>query len=937
MTSPLSPSDLDRVLGACLEALELEGPTAVDSACAAHPDLADALRRRVALLVTANLIDLSEGPDGLPDRVGDFELLERLGSGAMALVLRARQVSTGRDVALKFVRPEQLLFPGARERFRREVELSARLHHPAILPVLAFGEERGLPWFALELVHGASLDRVLDVLRTRFGTADAIDPAALPEIVRECTPAALRVGEAQRPPRSWSRFALEIANAVVTALTHAHAHGVLHRDIKPSNVMLGLDGRVYLTDFGLASAPDTATLTTAGSAVGSVPYMAPETLAGEGSDVRGDVYSAGATLYELLTLHRPFESASPAALVSRILLGTPDTPRRHSRRLSGDHEAVLLRALERDPKRRYPTAAALGEDIQNLLALRPTAARPAGAGARLAQLVRRRPAASTAVALAALLVVGIPTSVAVVQSRARGELARINAQLETALAGERSERERADQNLERATRAVEVMLRETGDALLDEVPLMQRVESTLLARAREVLDELTPSDTSAPRHVLQTCEIELASAVVEYEGGAIEEAQALLDQARARLDERPDCLTSDPQRTRALQVSLLRWLGRLQERRDPLRAQELLTAAVAIELDASQVHAREEQLLARASLQEVLAGQGRREEAVEQLDLALAQLDELGQQLDLDRVRGLRAKLLSRRANQAAIVGNDDAARSDFERAIADLDAIIAGDPEAARAMADAVALRISLAGPLLRTGDAAQALVVLERARVDGERLLAQFPLAQSFRVKQAGLLINLGVVREAQGDTLGCEAAWRAAADQARVLMAETEPTNEALLQAGLAFGNLASNRRAAEAYDEAIDLSHEAQTTLARALALMPGDVLRARALEFALLTRAHSLVALERTDEVREAIEQAAAAAPRDALAQRALVDGWLALSQTVEGDTAKAYVERAFATLEGAVELGWYVPGELEGNPDFEPMWSLPDWPPGIAR
>src|SRR5688572_7661992 len=153
---------IDELLAGCLEQPEAEWRTAIDAACAAHPEHAAEMRRRFA-----RVQQMAVGvpmPEPIPDRLGEFHLLRRLGGGGMGVVYLAEQAPLGRMVALKLIRPDQLYFPGARDRFRREVEAVARLSHPGIVPVHTVGEAAGIPYFAMEHVPGASLEAVLRAL-----------------------------------------------------------------------------------------------------------------------------------------------------------------------------------------------------------------------------------------------------------------------------------------------------------------------------------------------------------------------------------------------------------------------------------------------------------------------------------------------------------------------------------------------------------------------------------------------------------------------------------------------------------------------------------------------------------------------------------------------------------------------------------------------------
>lgn len=373
---------LEALVGEALAALESGGARAVDDLLRDHPRRADAIRRRLVRLEQLGLLDCGEASD-VPERVGEFVIEDVLAEGGMGVVYRARDESLGRAVALKVVRPELLLVPGARARIRREAEAAAQLNHPNIAVLHRYGEQDGLPFLAMELVEGRSLARVLDTV----GGPEAPEPSG-----RELIP---------NGPASWTAACLQLCAEVARALGHAHDRGVLHRDVKPSNVLVDETGHARLVDFGLARLEGGGQLTRTGSHIGSLNYMAPEQLleCSANLDGRVDVYALGVTLYELLTRKSPFAGHPPEETIRRIREGHFVRPRRIAPHLSRDVEAVLLQAMSLDRERRYSNAADFADELDNLLALRPVVARRPTAAARLRGWMRRRPRLTTAIVL----------------------------------------------------------------------------------------------------------------------------------------------------------------------------------------------------------------------------------------------------------------------------------------------------------------------------------------------------------------------------------------------------------------------------------------------------------------------------------------------------------------------------------------------------------
>ncbi|HKE01456.1 MAG TPA: FG-GAP-like repeat-containing protein, partial [Planctomycetota bacterium] len=387
----------------------------VDAYCREHAELMPELRARIddVLYVEGAMrrTEAAAAPAAASPAIGDFRILRELGRGGMGVVYEAEQLSLRRRVALKVLSAHLTLRPEAVERFRREASTVARLRHPGIVQVFAVGEDAGTHWFAMELVEATPLDQVIAQLRER-GSRPVL-ASQLEDVVERPTIRPLGAPEvAPRSPASGRRTFVEVACRLVAevadALAYAHEAGVVHRDVKPSNVLLRPDGSPVLTDFGLAREEGLPSVTRTGEFAGTAYYLAPEQATPRRHvDPKADVYSLGVTLFELLTLRRPFEGDSSAEVLSRALSREPPSPRRFNPFLPPDLATIVLKAIERDPARRYASAAALASDLRAFLEFRPIAARPAGLPTRIGKLARRHRPATTSFAAASVVAVAL--------------------------------------------------------------------------------------------------------------------------------------------------------------------------------------------------------------------------------------------------------------------------------------------------------------------------------------------------------------------------------------------------------------------------------------------------------------------------------------------------------------------------------------------------
>jgi serine/threonine-protein kinase len=267
---------------------------------------------------------------------GRYRLVELLGQGGMAKIYRASDGQLGRDVAVKVLRPEYGRDPDFGSRFRQEAQKAASLNHPNVVSVYDYGQDAAGPFIVMELVDGEDLASII----RRSGAL---------------------------PPRQAARLAAETARA----LEAAHARGIVHRDVKPGNILISRDGRVKVTDFGIARAASEAQMTLPGTTLGSVHYFSPEQARGEQATSASDIFALGIVLYELLTGHRPWEADTAAAVAMARLAGPPPDPTTKRAGIPPELAAIDRRALATEPADRWPTAADFATALEAFLAGTP--------------------------------------------------------------------------------------------------------------------------------------------------------------------------------------------------------------------------------------------------------------------------------------------------------------------------------------------------------------------------------------------------------------------------------------------------------------------------------------------------------------------------------------------------------------------------------------
>jgi len=425
--------------------------------------------------------------------LGDFQIVRELARGGMGIVYEAVQLSLGRRVALKVLPFAATLDARQLQRFKTEAQAAALLHHPNIVPVYAVGCERGVHFYAMQLIEGQSLAALVQQLRRQAGlpspdelhsssavhssyvlgtgTQTAGDSSAAsrggqarPATGKPLLPDTVSKFEAQLSTQHAgrdSRFfqtAARLMQQAAQALEHAHELGIVHRDIKPANLLLEVYGTLWVTDFGLAQFHTDAGLTRTGDIPGTIRYMSPEQASGQRTlDHRTDIYSLGATFYELLTLEPIFFGRDAQFLLNQVLHTEPRPLRQRDKTIPIELETIILKAVSKNPADRYRTAGDLAADLQRFLDHKPILARRPTLVDRARKWSRRHPSVvvATVVVLAAL---GIGISISnhreTVREKQRADEEKLRAN-------------EAEKRFRQAREAVDVLIQVSEDELAD--------------------------------------------------------------------------------------------------------------------------------------------------------------------------------------------------------------------------------------------------------------------------------------------------------------------------------------------------------------------------------------------------------------------------------------------------------------------------------------
>jgi serine/threonine protein kinase/Tfp pilus assembly protein PilF len=508
---------------------------------------------------TAGLSTRDEADGHVTGVLGDFRILHEIGRGGMGVVYEAEQISIGRRVALKVLPFAAMLDKQQLNRFKNEARAAGTLDHPNIVAIHSVGTERGVHYYAMQLIEGQSLAQVVEQLRSKSGSGveqkrssdvdqQSIDYSTTPLLHYSSSvhPASSIQHQADTEPvarlstlpdvdsREYFRAIAHLGIQAAEALDHAHQNGILHRDIKPANLLVDDTGKLWITDFGLARMDQDAGMTMTGDLLGTLRYMSPEQALAQRVlvDHRSDIYSLGVTLYELMTLRPAYAATDRRELLRQIAFEDPRKPQQINSRIPQDLETIVLKAIEKNPADRYATAQELADDLRRFREYQTIKAKRPNLPQSILKWSRRNQRLVAGVTLAMALLVLVSTFSAF-------QIWREKAQTEAALEQAKVERTRAENSAAESKALVTFLVDDLFGSANPEKAMGEKVT------VEEVLEQAESKVESALKdQPLLEASIRQALGKVHNSLGNGEQAEKQLRRAR-ELQER--LLGSDPE------------------------------------------------------------------------------------------------------------------------------------------------------------------------------------------------------------------------------------------------------------------------------------------------------------------------------------------------------------------------------------------------------
>jgi serine/threonine protein kinase len=536
---------------------------------AQHPDLRDVLgdyleeldqlHEAIAVAGTPSADrELASRTDDERGRVGDFRIIREVGRGGMGVVYEAEQISLGRRVALKVLPFAATLDAKQLQRFRNEAQAAAQLHHTHIVPVYGVGCERGIHYYAMQYIEGQSLADIIAEMRgadvappaaTAVDPPSALDQASVPPVQRDemvsTQTHATRQTEWSTRKVTLYRTIAQLGIQAAEALEHAHQVGVVHRDIKPANLLVDASGHLWITDFGLARFHAERGLTISGDVVGTLRYMSPEQALAKRAlvDHRSDIYSLGATLYEVLTLEPVYPGSDRQELLHQIASTDPRPLRRIKSSVPVELETIVLKAIAREPERRYATAQEMADDLRRFLEHKPILAVRPSIVERLSKWARRhKPILGAAMFAAMFAAVGLLFGTILIwreKEAAKAALVEARIQSERAQASAveaQTQRQRAEDNFGNALDVTMRLLLKLEDRRWNNVPGIKGMRREFNSLGINFFKQFVHEDSLAPERRLETARACLWIANVRSASQEVQSAKESMRTAISLLD-----------------------------------------------------------------------------------------------------------------------------------------------------------------------------------------------------------------------------------------------------------------------------------------------------------------------------------------------------------------------------------------------------------------